>query len=177
MAFRLITSGMFSHIQELPLFNIRKPRISNRRFYIDLYSVMLCNLQFFRLLSKNRRVIAASCNSNINPEYNQVGLDDFIPKPFDLESLNKTLRKHIPNSDFDLVWSFFGATNAITGYFQNVRSYKNEDGKFNSIIAAYRFANSFEIDKLILICPNRSLCFLPNARIRADWLTFEFLLF
>ena len=43
-------------------------------------------------------VIAASCNSNINEEYNKIGFDDYIPKPFDLEYLYQTLRKHIPNT-------------------------------------------------------------------------------
>jgi DNA-binding response OmpR family regulator len=47
-------------------------------------------------------VIAASCNSNINEDYDRAGFDDYIPKPFDLESLYLTLRKHIPNSRYDL---------------------------------------------------------------------------
>lgn len=47
-------------------------------------------------------VIAASCNSNINEEYDKAGFDGYIPKPFDLGELYVTLRKHIPNSRFDL---------------------------------------------------------------------------
>jgi DNA-binding response OmpR family regulator len=41
-------------------------------------------------------VIASSCNSNINDEYDKAGFDDYIPKPFDLEFLYETLRKHVP---------------------------------------------------------------------------------
>jgi DNA-binding response OmpR family regulator len=48
-------------------------------------------------------VIAASCNSNINEEYNLAGFDDYIPKPFDLDDLYRTLRKHIPDTRHDLV--------------------------------------------------------------------------
>ncbi|MES2265948.1 MAG: response regulator [Bacteroidota bacterium] len=46
-------------------------------------------------------VIAASCNSNINEAYDRAGFDDYIPKPFDLDVLYGTLRKHIPKSSFD----------------------------------------------------------------------------
>jgi len=48
-------------------------------------------------------VIASSCNFNINTAYNRLGFDDYIPKPFDLEALYFTLRKHIPNARPDLV--------------------------------------------------------------------------
>jgi DNA-binding response OmpR family regulator len=41
-------------------------------------------------------VIASSCNSNIQEAYDQAGFDDYIPKPFDLDLLYRTLRKHIP---------------------------------------------------------------------------------
>jgi DNA-binding response OmpR family regulator len=41
-------------------------------------------------------VIASSCNSNINEAYDQAGFDGYIPKPFDLDLLYRTLRKHIP---------------------------------------------------------------------------------
>lgn len=41
-------------------------------------------------------VIASSCNSNIHEAYDQAGFDDYIPKPFDLDLLYDTLRKHIP---------------------------------------------------------------------------------
>jgi DNA-binding NtrC family response regulator len=41
-------------------------------------------------------VIASSCNSNINQDYDKAGFDDYIPKPFDLDVLYQTLRKHIP---------------------------------------------------------------------------------
>jgi DNA-binding NtrC family response regulator len=43
-------------------------------------------------------VIAMSCNNNINNVYDQYGFDDYIPKPFDLDMLYRTLRKHIPQS-------------------------------------------------------------------------------
>lgn len=44
-------------------------------------------------------VIAASCNSNINEEYDKSGFDGYIPKPFDLDELYATLRKYIPNRE------------------------------------------------------------------------------
>jgi DNA-binding response OmpR family regulator len=47
-------------------------------------------------------VIAASCNSNINDIYDMAGFDDYIPKPFDLDLLYHTLRKHIPRSGFGI---------------------------------------------------------------------------
>jgi DNA-binding response OmpR family regulator len=43
-------------------------------------------------------VIAASCNSNINDEYDRLGFSDYIPKPFDLAALYLTLRKYIPDT-------------------------------------------------------------------------------
>ncbi|MBB6108624.1 Response regulator receiver domain-containing protein [Mucilaginibacter lappiensis] len=44
-------------------------------------------------------VIAMSCNSNINDEYDRHGFDDYIPKPFDLDNLYAVLRKHIPKQE------------------------------------------------------------------------------
>jgi DNA-binding response OmpR family regulator len=44
-------------------------------------------------------VIAMSCNSNINDEYDKFGFDDYIPKPFDLDHLYSILRKHIPKQE------------------------------------------------------------------------------
>jgi DNA-binding response OmpR family regulator len=44
-------------------------------------------------------VIALSCNSNINDEYDRHGFDDYIPKPFDLDNLYAVLRKHIPKQE------------------------------------------------------------------------------
>lgn len=41
-------------------------------------------------------VIASSCNYNIHEEYNRLGFDDYIEKPFDLDVLYKILRAHIP---------------------------------------------------------------------------------
>lgn len=41
-------------------------------------------------------VIASSCNSNINIVYDKAGFDDYIPKPFDIDFLYRTLRKYIP---------------------------------------------------------------------------------
>lgn len=42
-------------------------------------------------------LIALSCNHNINTIAPELGFDDYIAKPFDLEELYLTLRKHIPN--------------------------------------------------------------------------------
>jgi DNA-binding response OmpR family regulator len=44
-------------------------------------------------------VIAMSCNSNINDEYDRHGFDDYISKPFDLDKLYAVLRKHIPKQE------------------------------------------------------------------------------
>lgn len=44
-------------------------------------------------------VIAMSCNSNINDEFDRHGFDDYIPKPFDLDNLYAVLRKHIPKQE------------------------------------------------------------------------------
>jgi len=41
-------------------------------------------------------VIATSCNTNINEVYDKHGFDDYIDKPFDIEVLYDTLRRHIP---------------------------------------------------------------------------------
>ena len=43
-------------------------------------------------------VIVLSCNSQIAEIYLKIGFDDYIAKPFDLEQLFYTLRKHIPES-------------------------------------------------------------------------------
>lgn len=40
-------------------------------------------------------VIASSCNNNIHQEYNKLGFDGYIEKPFDLDLLYRILRKHI----------------------------------------------------------------------------------
>ena len=40
-------------------------------------------------------VVAASCNANINANYDRLGFDDNIPKPFDLDMLYSILRSHI----------------------------------------------------------------------------------
>ncbi|RZJ73430.1 MAG: response regulator [Flavobacterium sp.] len=45
-------------------------------------------------------IIAASCNANIHDHYDEAGFDDYIPKPFDLDYLYQTLRRHIPNTHF-----------------------------------------------------------------------------
>jgi DNA-binding response OmpR family regulator len=42
-------------------------------------------------------LIALSCNHNINTVAMEVGFDDYIPKPFDLDQLYQTLRKYIPD--------------------------------------------------------------------------------
>ena len=41
-------------------------------------------------------VIATSCNNNINQEYDRLGFDGYLKKPFDLDLLYRILRKHIP---------------------------------------------------------------------------------
>jgi DNA-binding response OmpR family regulator len=41
-------------------------------------------------------VIASSCNTNINEVYDTAGFDGYIPKPFDIDLLYRTLRKYIP---------------------------------------------------------------------------------
>jgi DNA-binding response OmpR family regulator len=46
-------------------------------------------------------VLALSCNSNINQEYDKLGFDGYIEKPFDLELLYRILRKHIPKPTAD----------------------------------------------------------------------------
>lgn len=43
-------------------------------------------------------VIALSCNINISEQYDKDGFDGYIPKPFDLDLLYKTLREHLPAS-------------------------------------------------------------------------------
>jgi DNA-binding response OmpR family regulator len=40
-------------------------------------------------------VIAMSCNCNIHEEYNKVGFDAYIEKPFDLDRLYHIVRKYI----------------------------------------------------------------------------------
>jgi DNA-binding NtrC family response regulator len=47
-------------------------------------------------------VIASSCNSNINDAYDRLGFNDYIDKPFDLDVLFSTLRKHIPNARYNV---------------------------------------------------------------------------
>lgn len=47
----------------------------------------------------NLPVIATSCNSNIQTEYNKLGFDDYIEKPFDLDLLYRILREHIPEPE------------------------------------------------------------------------------
>lgn len=44
-------------------------------------------------------VIAMSCNSNINEIYDKIGFDDYISKPFDIDVLYATLRRHIPKKE------------------------------------------------------------------------------
>lgn len=48
-------------------------------------------------------VIAMSCNSNINEEYDKHGFDDYIPKPFDLDNLYAVLCKHIPKQEAKII--------------------------------------------------------------------------
>jgi len=51
-------------------------------------------LQQIKAKYRHLPVIASSCNSNIHAVYDQAGFDDYIPKPFDLDLLYDTLRKH-----------------------------------------------------------------------------------
>lgn len=46
-------------------------------------------------------VIASSCNNNIHQEYNRLGFDGYIEKPFDLDLLYRIIRKHIPKPTAD----------------------------------------------------------------------------
>lgn len=46
-------------------------------------------------------VIATSGNNNIHHEYDQLGFDGYIKKPFDLDLLYRILRKHIPKPTAD----------------------------------------------------------------------------
>jgi DNA-binding response OmpR family regulator len=55
-------------------------------------------LQKIKAVYPHLPVIAMSCNHNINDEYSVCGFDDYIPKPFDLDELYLTLRKHIPKN-------------------------------------------------------------------------------
>lgn len=49
-------------------------------------------------------VIASSCNSNIHQEYDKLGFDGYIEKPFDLDLLYRILRKHIPKPAGNPTW-------------------------------------------------------------------------
>ncbi|MDO7743344.1 MAG: response regulator [Pedobacter sp.] len=42
-------------------------------------------------------IIALSCNYNIDQHYRQLGFNDYIRKPFDIDTLVKIIRKHIPH--------------------------------------------------------------------------------
>lgn len=44
----------------------------------------------------NLPVIAFSCDNQIDREYHSCGFDGYIKKPFDLETLYKVIKKHIP---------------------------------------------------------------------------------
>lgn len=57
-------------------------------------SVEICHL--IKAKFPHLPVLALSCNSNINEEYDKFGFDGYIPKPFDLDHLYSILRKHIP---------------------------------------------------------------------------------
>jgi hypothetical protein len=64
----------------------------------------------------------------------------------DKQSENSTAYRNLVNSAFGYAMisdsqqldttkgTLFGAYNAVTGYFQNVRSYKNEEEKINSLM-------------------------------------------
>ena len=41
-------------------------------------------------------IIAFSCDSQIDKQYQQFGFDDYIRKPFELEVLYKVIRKYLP---------------------------------------------------------------------------------
>jgi DNA-binding response OmpR family regulator len=44
-------------------------------------------------------IIALSCNHNINTVAIELGFDDYIRKPFDIDLLYEILRKHIPKKE------------------------------------------------------------------------------
>jgi len=46
-------------------------------------------------------VIASSCNSNIHQEYDRLGFDGYIRKPFDLDLLYRVIRQYIPKPAAD----------------------------------------------------------------------------
>jgi DNA-binding response OmpR family regulator len=54
-------------------------------------------LRSIKLNYPNLPVIATSCNNNIHQEYNKLGFDGYIEKPFDLALLYRVLRKYIPS--------------------------------------------------------------------------------
>lgn len=41
-------------------------------------------------------LIAFSCDSEIDHEYQQLGFDGYLKKPFDLQDLYQTIRRHLP---------------------------------------------------------------------------------
>lgn len=43
---------------------------------------------------ENLPVIASSCNNNIQSEYRKYGFNDYLKKPFDLDSLYSSLKKY-----------------------------------------------------------------------------------
>jgi DNA-binding response OmpR family regulator len=60
-------------------------------------------IQFCQRIKKKHPhlpILTISCNSNINQEYNKYGFDGCIEKPFDLNLLYQTLKKHIPKQAF-----------------------------------------------------------------------------
>ena len=57
-------------------------------------SIEICHLIKARF--PHLPVLALSCNSNINEEYDRFGFDGYIKKPFDLDLLYRVLRTHIP---------------------------------------------------------------------------------
>jgi DNA-binding response OmpR family regulator len=41
-------------------------------------------------------VVAFSCDNHIDEHYHELGFDDYLKKPFDLEVLYKVIKKHLP---------------------------------------------------------------------------------
>jgi DNA-binding response OmpR family regulator len=72
----------------------------------NVYAMQHCDEDFMRLIEIFNRIrmkyphlplIALSCNHNINTVAPELGFDGYIPKPFDLDELYRTLRRFIPS--------------------------------------------------------------------------------
>ncbi len=62
-------------------------------------------------------------NDNLSTTYKNM-----VESVFEYSQSSPTQQMHTT------AWTIFGAYNAITGYFQNIRKYKDEEAKFKSIM-------------------------------------------